>query len=402
MASQRITFFLSFAVFAGAAFLSYNEACLLLDPYNVVWRRREMPKAAWAIEQLRSAEIEHLAKHPDIYDTLIVADSRGSWSNIREVNRVTNSRLFSLNASGDTPIGFLPKIRWSVHTQTKLRRIILYLSLGQFQVAPQRDFLLFHEHPYVTGESWVSYYWTFSNLPYQTFLRSAGYYVQRIIGLSKDGATIINSGFDEETGELTLFGQSYSEFVPTDEDRAKYQSLVSSDPPGRLRFHDSALELADVAASLNADQPIREDQVRSFIELLEVMRANGIQAECVVMPVPVAGLRLISPKLFLEWLHLVVQHCDAIWDFSVPGPITGDNYNYRDVGHFLPYVSKMMLVRVLGGELPELRKYPDFGVRVPAREFETHRDRWERAMMCWERFALGDDDRRCSTPFVDR
>jgi hypothetical protein len=401
MAFQRFTFFLSFAVFAGAAFLSYNEACLLLDPYNVVWRRREMPRGAWAPEQRRSAEIEHLAKKPDIYDTLLVANSQGLESNIREVNRVTNSRLFSLNASGDTPIGFLPKIRWAVQTQTKLRRIILYLSLGQFQVAPQRDLLLFHEHPYVTGESWVSYYWTFSNLPYQTFLRSAGYRMQRIIGLSKDRATIINNGFDEETGELTLFGQSYPEFVPTDEDRAKFQSLASGDPPGRVRFHDSVLEPADFAAFLK-DRPIREDQVTSFIELLQVIRAHGIQAECVVMPVPVVGLRLISSKFYLEWVRLVVQHCGAIWDFSLPGPITGDNYNFRDMGHFLPYVSKMMLVQVLGGELPELRKYPDFGVRVSAREFETHRDRWERAMMCWERSALGDDDRRCSTPFVNR
>jgi hypothetical protein len=401
MASQRITFFLSFALSASAAFLSYSEACLLLDPYNVVWRRREMPRAAWAIEQLRSAEIEHLAKQPNIYDTLLVADSRGSWSNIREVNRVTNSRLFSLNASGDTPIGFLPKIRWAVQTQTKLRRIILYLSLGEFRVAPQRDLLLFHEHPYITGESWVSYYWTFSNLPYQTFLRSAGYYMQRIIGLSKDSTTILNSGFDEETGELTLFGQSYPEFVPTDEDRAKFQSLASGDPPGRLRFHDSTTTFAEVAALLDVG-PIREDQVSSFIELLQVVRANGIQAECVVVPVPLAGVRLITPKLHLEWMHLVIQHCGAIWDFSFPGPITGDNYNFRDIGHFLPYVSKMMLVRVLGGGLPELRKYPDFGVRVSVREFETHRDRWERAMMCWERSASGDDDRRCPTPPIDR
>jgi len=401
MASQLITFFLSFALFAGMAFLSYNEASLLLDPYNVVWRRREMPKAAWAIEQLRSAEIEHLAKQPDIYDTLIVADSRGSWGNIREVNRVTNSRLFSLNASGDTPIGWLPKIRWAVQTQTKLRRIILYLSIGQFQVAPQRDLLLFHEHPYVTGESWLSYYWTFSNLPYQTFLRSAGYYMQRIAGLSKDSATIINSGFDEETGELTLFGQSYPQFVPTDEDRAKFQSLVSSDPPERLRFHDSIYGSADLATLLK-DRPIREDQVTSFIELLQVIRANGLQAECVVTPTPIAGLRLTPSKFYLEWMHLVVQHCGAIWDFSLPAPITGDNYNFRDMDHFLPYVSKMILVRVLGGELPELRKYPDFGVQVLAREFETYHDRWERAMMCWERSAFGGDDRRCSTPFVNR
>ena len=78
MPLQFLGFFLSFAVFAAAAFLSYNEASLLLDPYNVVWRRREMPKAAWAIEQFRSAKIEHLATHPNLYDTLILADSRGS------------------------------------------------------------------------------------------------------------------------------------------------------------------------------------------------------------------------------------------------------------------------------------------------------------------------------------
>jgi len=165
-----------------------------------------------------------------------------------------------------------------------------------------------------------------------------------------------------------------------------------------LRLHDSIVESAAGTAVL-PDPPVRDDQVTSFLELLEVVRANGIQAECVVTPVPVAGLRFISsPQSYLEWMHFVVQHCGAIWDFSLPGPITGDNYNYRDVIHFLPYVSKMMLVRVLGGELPELRKYPDFGVRVSARKFETHRARWERAMMCWERFALGDDDRRCSTP----
>jgi hypothetical protein len=41
--SRTIGFFLSFAVVAAAVFFSYNEASLLLDPYNVVWHRKEMP-----------------------------------------------------------------------------------------------------------------------------------------------------------------------------------------------------------------------------------------------------------------------------------------------------------------------------------------------------------------------
>jgi hypothetical protein len=382
MRTQPIIFFLSFAVFASAVFLSYNEVSLLLDPYNVVWRRREIPKAAWTIEQLRSAKIEHLATHPDIYDTLILADSRGSAGNIREVDRVTHSRLFSLHASADTPIGFLPKARWAVQTQTRLRRVILLLTLYQFQVAPRGDLLLFHEHPYVTGESWISYYWTFSNLPYQTFLTSARYYIDRFLALPTNPAMIVNDGFDEETGEGNLWGQSYIEFAPTDEDRAQFQELVAADPPGRLRFHNSTLESADVLSLVKEryDRPIREDQLGSFIELLKVLRTYNIQVDCVVMPLSVAGLRLAPLELYLEWMQLVVQQCGVAWDFSLPGPITTDNYNYWDINHFLPHVWKLMLVRVLGGYLPELKAYPEFGVHVSAGDFETHRARWERSI----------------------
>ena len=382
MPSQPLIFLLSFTVFASAAFLSYNEVSLLLDPYNVVWRRREVPRAAWATEQFRSAKIEHLAAHPDIYDTLIFANSRGWAGNIREVDRVTHSRLFSLHASVDTPIGFLPKARWAVRTQTKLRRVILLLTLYQFQTPQLGDLLLYHEHPYVTGESWISYYWTFSNLPYQTFLTSARYYIDRFLALPTNPAMIVNNGFDEETGEETLWGQSYIEFAPTDEDRAQFQALVAADPPGRLRFHNSTLESADLMTLVKEsyNRPIREDQLRSFIELLKVLHTNNIQVDCIVMPLSVAGLRLAPLELYLEWMQLVVQQCGAAWDFSLPGPITTDNYNYWDINHFLPHVWKLMLVRVLGEYLPELKTYSEFGVHVSTGDFETHRARWKRSI----------------------
>jgi hypothetical protein len=392
MTSRLINFFLSFVVCAAAAFFAYNIVSLLLDPHNVVWRRREMPRVAW-VDQLRSAKIEYLAAHPDIYDTLIVADSHAHANNIREVNRATSSHLFSLYTNGDTPIGFLPKVRWAVRTQTKLRRVIVLLTLGQFQVMPRNDLLIFHEHPYVTGESWTSYYWTFSNLPYQTFLTSAQYYLKRLVGLPTDPAaptnagfevspTIINSSFDEETGEANLWGQSYIKFTPSEEDRARFKALVSSDPPGRLRFHNSTLELSEVAAAFNQldSSPMREDQINSFIELIKVLRSNAIQTDCVVIPLPVVHLRWTSMNRYLEWMRLVVQSCGAIWDFSLPSRITADNYNYWDSSHFLPHVSKIMLTRVLGGELAELKNYPDFGVRVSAIDFESHRIRWEASL----------------------
>jgi hypothetical protein len=368
---RSIGFFLSFAIVAAVVFLSYNEACLLLDPYNVVWHRREMPKAAWAIEQFRNAKIRHLANNPDVYNVLILADSRGNANRIRDVSRETNTRLFTLGASGDTPLGFLPKVRWAIRTQTKLQKVVLLLTLGQFQVAPQNDLLLFREHPYVTGESWFSYYWTFSNLPYQTFLTSARYYIKRLAGMQVDAAVLLNSGFDPQTGETNLWGEAYSEFEPTPEDRAQFEVLSSSDPPGRLRFHNSVLE-PDGVSGVPSD-PIRKDQIQSFIELIDALRSSGIQTECVAMPIPVANLRLQRINLYLDWMRFVADQCGTIWDFSFPSPITSDNYNYWDIGHFLPHVAKMMLTRVLGSDAA----VSNFGARISAADFDEYRRRWE-------------------------
>jgi len=375
--SRAIGFFVSFAITAAAAFFSYNEASLLLDPYNVFWRRTEMPKAAWAIEQFRSAKIRHLANNPNLYDTLILADSRGAMARIREVSRDTNTRLFTLSASADAPVGFLPKVRWATGTQTKLQKVVLLLELGQFQAEPRHDLLIFHEHPYVSGESWLSYYWTFSNLPYQTFLTSARYYVKRLLGVQVDAAVLLNSGFDPQTGETNAWGRAYSEFEPTAEDRAQFATLSSSDPPGRLRFHNSVLE-PDVVSELARERggpsaPMRKDQVESFIELIALLRNRGIQSECVVIPVPVAGLWSQSIALRLDWMRFVAEQCGTIWDFSFPSPITSDTYNYWDVSHFLPHVAKMMLTRVLGSDAAG----SDFGARISAANFDEYRHRWE-------------------------
>jgi hypothetical protein len=38
-----------------------------------------------------------------------------------------------------------------------------------------------------------------------------------------------------------------------------------------------------------------------------------------------------------------------------------------------------MLVRVLGGYLPELTQYPNFGVHVSAGDFENYRVQWKRS-----------------------
>jgi hypothetical protein len=369
-------FIAGFVLCAASTFFSYNEISLLLDPYNVVWRAMERPRDVWVVEQFRNAKIAHLAAHPASYEALMLADSRGAMSKTGEASRAANLRIFNLSASGDSPVGFLPKVKWAVDHQAKLRKVILILTPRQFQDLPPEDQLIFHEHPYVSGESWFSYYWTFSNLPYATFSRSAGYYARRTLGMAVDRAVVVNSGFDPETGDTNIWGKDYSEFEPTPEDRAKYEAAIAKDPPGRLHFHNSISEPENQEAIRKRNSaPLLQQQIESFAALISLLQSRKIDVECVIPPLSLALLRLTPLDLYFQWMQVIAEHCGALWDFSRPGPITADNYNYWDIDHFLPHVASAMLMDVL-------RVGPaKFGHRVALTEFSAYREHWLKSGM---------------------
>jgi hypothetical protein len=373
-------FFIGFALCAAATYFSYNMASLLLDPYNVVWRARQRPKAAWAVEQFRSAKVDYLARHADVYEGLILSDSRGSLNKTAKVSNASNIRFFNLSTSGDSPMGFLPKARWAIRSQTKLRTIVLILAPTQFQVAPRDDLLMLHEHPYVSGENWLSYYWAFSNLPYPTFLTSAKYYATRSLGYPVDATPVINSGFDEESGDTNIWGAKYSDFMPSEPDHAAFEAEMARDPPDRLRFHNSILDPPAITAIEKRNAaPLRGMQIDSFSELVATLKSKAVDVKCVISPLPMANLRRMPAELYFAWMELVVQRCNGAWDFSIPSSVTADNYNYWDIDHFLPHVAYAMLLRVLSDDRVE------FGHRVTVEEFPEYRRKWLALCECLPR-----------------
>jgi len=369
---RALAFIAALVACAAATFFSYNEAALLLDPYNVVWRAPERPRAAWAVEQFRGAKIHHLAAHRDAYDTLILSDSRGSANKTSKVARASGLRLFNLSTSEDSPVGFVPKVRWAIDNM-KLRAAILILSPMQFQATPQPDLLLFHEHPAVSGESWLSYYWTFSNLPYATFLTSARYYVRRALGLPVDRTPVITSGFHVESGDTNIWGRDYDDFEPSAADRAVFDAQVKNDAPGVIRFRHSSLAVEEMAGlRTRFAQPLRQAQIDSFAETIALLRSRDVAAHCLMAPLPLSTVRLIPQDLYFKWMQIVLEHCGSAWDFSIPTAVTADNYNYWDIGHYLPHVAHAMLIRVLCGEGD-----PEFGRRLNAGDdLARYRQEW--------------------------
>lgn len=378
MAMRATLFTVAFALAACCAFLSYNAINLILDPYNVVWHRQIVPKQASIIEQFRNAKIRYLANHPDRYDGVVLADSRGTANKTTEFNRASGRHYFNLAASGDSPIGFVQKARWLIKTQTNLRDVVIFLSFDQFQNIPQHDALMLREHPDVSGESWLSYYWTFSNLPYKTFWSSLSYYLKNLMGLATDPASIVNSGFDEDSGDVTIWGRSVSNFTPTAKDRAEFEERAKADPPGLLRFHDSVLEPSGIASLRHSfAAPIREEQRDSFVELIALLKHSTVEAHCVVVPLAAATLALVPLEKYLEWMHFVVDRCGQAWDFSFPNSITRDNYNFADWAHFRAHVGNMVVSKVSGVETSTVTEHSDFGRYISSVDFPQYAAEWQ-------------------------
>ena len=58
------------------------------------------------------------------------------------------------------------------------------------------------EHPAITGKSWISYYWFFSNLPSATALKAMTFQFRAALGLSRDNRVIQNAGLNLATGDF--------------------------------------------------------------------------------------------------------------------------------------------------------------------------------------------------------
>ncbi len=372
MRYQR-SFFLVFAAGAVATHLAFNALCLWLDPFNVIWRRPAVAREGWAIEQFRHAKIEHLAQNPAQYNGLILADSRGTLNNTGQFNAATGNRFFNLSVSADSPYGFAQKAHWIARTQKNVRTVIIFLWYDQFYTELQPDWLTRREHPDVSGESWLSYYWAFANLPANTFWPSFRHLVKRVAGLATDSSVIVNDGLDA-SGDVTIWGPH---FAPdsTPEKRREFAALAAADPPGRLRFQNQTIEGA-AGFKEKYTTPFLKVQIAGFRDAVRTLQAADIQAECVAVPQPAAVVKQVPPDRYLDWLQLVIRECGYVWDFSFPTALTRDNFNFLDAIHFTPQLANLVITKVSGARLPVLDEHPDFGRRITEADFPAHAAKW--------------------------
>jgi hypothetical protein len=358
---QRMIF--AFLGTGAIIYFSYNFVCLLLDPYNVVWNREVMDRAAFILEQFRYHKTEDLRQAPDVYDTIVFGNSRAFDSKTSLLDEMMGRRVFNYSTSSDYPLGYLMKLRWLMNSQTRLKEVILEVWYDQFQMTGTNfDVLLGREHPAVSGEHWINYYWAFSELPFETVRNVLLHHSKVLLGLPHDKTIVRHNAFEPGSGDFILHRWNTN---PDEEKSARkaYQERHAADKSGTIHFRTSSLTPAEqeFRARAFAGIPLQKIQMTSFIESIDLLKSSNIRYQCVVPPMNARTVSWVPREKYVQWLRFILDACGEVWDFSLPNSITNDNFNYLDWSHFVGDVGYLTLVKVLGGSTAELKDHPDFG-----------------------------------------
>jgi hypothetical protein len=368
-------------VSAALVYFSYNILCLLLDPYNVVWRAQTRLYGGLALDQFRFEKTELLRRSPDRYDTIILGNSRGSDNRTKLLSEATGLKIFNYSVSSDYPVGYLMKTRWLLKAQHRLRNVVILLWIDQFWMAGTNyGPLLAREHPDVSGESWWSYYWTFSQLPYQTFSQAALFQLKHFFGLAGGGGIVKNSGVDPESGDFAMWN-IFKHLDVNGREWPAYEKAEASDPPGTLRFRTGIMSAAEQAGLKKAfsTYPIQPEQPQSLVETIDLLKTSGVRYHCVIPAMNAVVVGWVPLDTYLRWLEFIVDHCGAVWDFSKPSQVTRNNYNYLDWSHYSPEISYVMLSKVLGAKAAPSTAYAGFGTRVTPDSFAAFAEQFRRS-----------------------
>ena len=353
---RRIAYPIIFLVTLLLVVVSYNIASIWVDPFGIVRPQQTKPARLWG-DARRYLVVEHLREHQDEYQGFIIANSRGYFLSASTATQHSKLNFYNMSFSAETLYGYADHVRWLLKAQ-RPQSIIILLSFDQFSMGDSRKLtLVTREHPAVSGESWLTYYFAFANdLPtvlLHNNLSDALYLGHRVFAnlmpglgqyVSPYGAVVTNCcNTDISTGDIHGWSAS--------------PSSMKGDPGpwgAAPKSETRDAEFGDGARAHELDQTLRvywtapfdAGAVAGFQGMMANVKKSHTQFSCVVAPISARALRFVDPERYVRWLAMLVRECGSIWDFSDRNSITANKDNYLDWSHFLAPVGNLVLQRI--------------------------------------------------------
>jgi hypothetical protein len=315
------------AAIAVLPLLVYN---LILDPYSVL---RKDFKHMIICPNERIVKTDHILKNPGKYDSLIFGSSRVSQVPVDVINRATGWRCYNMSFASGVVVECRDTMKLLIRRGVSIKNVIVGLDYFSFQSLPPANQVRTMMYP---DSLWgaVKMYYTFLTLePDTSILHEVRF----------DGT---NAFYDiTEGGGYDLIRKERDIRLHPEKHPARFAQPIMVVCTRRL--------------------PETMDEIRDIIELCA---KNNITLKFFFNPGH-ASSYLCDDMEFMNSVRKQLAAITDYWDFTRPGPVTMDNFNYSDIIHYRKNVGKMVMERMFK---PDRAGLGNFGFHVTRKNVDDY------------------------------
>ena len=307
------------AVISVIPLLLYN---IILDPYGVL--RKDFANM-WLCPNERFVKTDLVLSNPGKYDSFLFGSSRVSQIPIRVLEKEAGGRWYNMTFISGVVAENLNILKVFLRHGVRIRSMMIGLDYFSFQMLPLQNALRSMLYPDTFLDK-VKFYYTF-------------------LTPEPDSSMLYEVRFDGKSASYDLLGTGEYDFIRKEENLRLHPEE-----------HDAKFK-APVLVVCNNRVPETMAEIR---EIIDICKKNNIGLTIFINPGHVESY-LCDDIEFQNRVRMELAAVTDFWDFSRPGRITMDNFNYYDIIHYRKKIGGMMIERMYN---PGKKELSDFGTLV--------------------------------------
>jgi hypothetical protein len=315
------------AVISVIPLLLYN---IIMDPYGVL---RKDYRHMWVCPNERVVKTDYILSNPGKYDSLLFGSSRVSQIPISVLDRETGDHWYNMTFVSGVVAENLNILKVFLRHGVRIKSMMIGLDYFSFQMLPLSNSMRTILYP-DTLKDRIKFYYSF-------------------LTTEPDSSMFYEVRFDGKNASYDLLGTGEYDFIKKEENLRQHPEE-----------HDARFK-APLVSVCNKRIPQTLAEIR---EIIDICRKNNIALTFFINPAHVQSY-LCDEIGFQNEVRKELAQLTDFWDFSRPGRITMDNFNYYDIIHFRKKIGGMMIERMVN---PGKKELADFGTLVTKKNVDAY------------------------------
>ena len=344
--SQPISYIALLVIVASITILILQIPTLLVDPYKV-FGLTDFNKKNFD-PNTRYLKIEYLLKNKKP-DAFILGSSRVNFYDVKLASLLSQHNYYNMTAFNDYPLSIRKKLEWLVANR-KVNQIIIGMDYDHQAINETEDSdLLRQEHPLISGEPKLKFYYKYTAFQPETLILS------------------IQSNLEKEVKNVFDVTIGQSKLLRKDE-------LMLKDSESYIASNFKPATTVEGKAKLIKEEPKKLKSIQELQKIIEIAKSKNIEHIIIINPLNHHRFITFDIDSYATWIRRMVTVTGQVWDFSGINSITKNDKFYYEDTHFTKQAGDLVLSKVFNKKI-EQSLPDDFGVLVTKENLDSHLER---------------------------